>query len=233
MARSVTVQELVDEVKVLVEDPDGVLLTSDQYVRRVNRAYARLHSYYVGCEPDRYRTEATITAISGTAAYALPADWLATIGIDYVNGNCRDALERLQEEERNDYIGENGVARAFRLLGTNVVLYATPLTGQAYTHIYLPTAPVLVIGSSVDLRNGHEEWVEQYVARKLLQAKREYDGRWDGDLDKLELELKGEANWRYFTDCVTIMQKRNRRTWPYGPGVLGPSAGWPHLRSIG
>jgi hypothetical protein len=227
MARNVTVQEIVDEVQILVEDPLHKLATEPSYVRLVNRAYARLHAFYVAAEPDRYRTEATITAITGTAAYAMPADWLSTIGVDaVVNGTSREELQRLQEEERNDYIGQSGQARAFRDLATNVVLYPTPLTGQTYIHIYLPTAPVLILADLVDLRIGHEDWLEKVVARVLLSMKNEYRGQWDADIDKLELELRGEANLRYFTDCVTMMQKRNRRPWPYGPAA---SDIWPGL----
>jgi len=220
MARSIPVQEIVDEVQVLIEDPLHAVAPETEYLRRVNRHYARLHAFYVGMEPDRYRTEATITvSVADTASYPLPEDWLSTIGIDAVVGNQRPELVRLHEEERNDYIGQTGQSRAFRLLGSNVVLYPTPIVGQVYRHIYLPTAPVLLIGASVDCRVGHEAWLEWCVARDLLKAKQEYDGRWDDDIAKLEVELKMEANLRYFTDVVTLQAKRNRRPWPYGSGA--------------
>ena len=221
MARTVTVQEIVDEVQILVEDPSHALATEAEYVRRINRTNARLYAMYLAAEPDRYRTEATITAgTGGTSSYNLPADWYATIGVDRVSGNTRTELRRLHEEERNDYAGQTGTSEAFRLLGSTITLYPTPTTGQTYTHIYLPTAPVIAsVADTLDLRVGHEDGLEKMVARTLLQAKREYDGRWDDEIEMFKADLRRQANQRYYDDVVTMMRHRNRRVWPYGPGL--------------
>lgn len=227
MARSIGVQEIVDEVQILVEDPLHALAPESEYVRRVNRASARLYSYYVAAEPDRFRAESTITAAAppNSATSALPATWLATLGVDYASGNDRVPLERLQEEERNDYIGQVGQASKYRILGTNVVLYPTPTQGQTYTHIWIPTAPVITaVGDTIDCRLGHEEYLEYLVARALLKAKQEYDGRWDDEIGKLETELKLEANFRYFDDVLVMQPERARGRWPFSVprgGVLG------------
>lgn len=226
MARSVTAQDVIDEVQVLVEDPSHAVATETQYLARLNRHWARLYAYYVGAEPDRFRTEETITS-TGVAAYNLPATWLATVGIDAISGNQRTELRRLQEEERNDYIGRTGVPEAFRLVGsTQVTLYPTPTTGLTFTHIYIPTAPVLVVGTSIDCRLGHEAYLEWCLARELLKAKQEYDGRWDDDIAKIEMEMKTEANLRYFTDVVTMAAHRQRREWPYGQRPNGQWWPW-------
>jgi hypothetical protein len=219
MARSVTVQEIVDEVQILVEDPEHALATEGEYVRRVNRANARLYSYYVAAEPDRFRSESTITVAAppNSATSALPDTWLATIGVDYASGTDRSPLRRLQEDERNDYAGQTGQADAFRVLGSNVVLYPTPVTGQTYIHIWIPTAPVIDdVADTIDCRLGHEEYLEYLVARTFLEAKREYDGRWDATIAKIEAELKLEANYRYFDDVLVMKPERHRRRgWPF------------------
>lgn len=230
MARSVTVQNIVDEVQVLVEDSAHALATEAEYIRRVDRAAARLYSFYVAAEPDRYRTESTIVAAAppNSATSALPATWLATIGVDYASGNDRDPLYRLQEDERNDFMGETGQARAYRVLGANIVLYPTPIQGQTYTHIWIPTAPALtVVGDTIDCRLGHEVFIEYSVARDLLKMRQEYDGRWDEDIAKVENELKLEANLRYFSEPLVMTRgddhRQRRRRWPLTPrgGVLG------------
>jgi len=235
MARSVGVQEIVDEIQILVEDPLHKLDSEAGYVRRVNRKSARLYSYYVSAEPDRFRTEATITAGTGIVvgtinAYALPAAWLSTIGVDYASGNDRDPLYRLQEDERNDFVGETGQSVAFRNLGANIALYPTPVVGQTYIHIYIPTAPVLaaagIATDTIDCRLGHEDWLEKTVARDLLTMKNEYAGQWDAEINKIEAELKLEANWRYFDDVLVMRSERDvrRRSGPFRMprgGVLG------------
>jgi hypothetical protein len=217
MARNVTAQEVIDTVQIMVEDPLHALASEAEYLKQVNRAHARLYSYYVAAEPDRFRTEETITAAAppNSATSSLPATWLATIAVDYASGSERRPLKRLQEHERNDYIGQTGTAEAFRALGANMVLYPTPTQGQTYIHVYLPTAPVLVVGTSIDCRIGHEVYLEQWTARALLKMKQEYDGRWDDELAKLETELKLEANLRYFSDValMTADDRTSRYPW--------------------
>ena len=234
MARTVTVQSIVDEVQKLVEDPSHKLASETDYVGRVNRAAARLYSFYVAAEPDRYRTEATITALAATSAYALPSDWLATIAVDYAVGQDRAPLFRLQEEERNDFVGDTGQSRAFRVIGSNVVLYPTPLVGQTYTHVYIPTAPdltqpiapaITALANTIDCRLGHEEYLEMVVARGLLKFKNEYDGRWDGEIDEFEEQCKLEANWRYFNEIQVMQPSRDhhraQRQWNAWRGWRG------------
>ena len=224
MARSVTVQKIIDQVQVLCEDPDHALATEAEYISFINDEHARLYAFYVAAEPDRYRTEATITGVSGTSAYALPDDWLATIAIDFTSGSIREPLARLQEQDRNRFANSTtGQARAYRLIGSNVVLYPSPQTGQQYTHIYLPTAPVLdAVETTIDCRLGHDKWLQLAVARTLLNAENSYDGRWDEEIAKTEAELKLEANYRYFMDMARMdsedqIRKRNGSVWnPYG-----------------
>jgi hypothetical protein len=228
MARSVTVQKIVDEAQVLCQDPDHALATEAQYVSMVNDEHARLYAMYVAAEPDRYRTEATITALAATSAYALPADWLATVAIDYASGNTRTELDRLPEHDRNVYVGQTGTSKAFRVIGTNVVLYPTPNVGETYTHIYIPTAPVLSsVATSIDCRLGHDKWLQMCVARTLLKTEETYDGRWDDEIAKVEADLKVEANYRYFNDCVTMQarQGQQHRKWPYGTSMPWPFGG--------
>jgi hypothetical protein len=218
MARNVTVQKVVDEVQVLCQDVSHSLATEAQYISIINDEHARLYAYYVAAEPDRYRTEATITS-TGVAAYALPSDWLATIAVDFASGSVRTPLMRLQEQDRNLYVSTSGQSRAYRVIGTNVVLYPTPLTGQTYTHIYLPTAPVLsAVGTSIDCRLGHDKWLQMCVARTLLKTEETYDGRWDDEIKQVESELKMEANYRYFQDMARMQSDdwTRQRGWPFG-----------------
>jgi hypothetical protein len=223
MARSVTVQKIVDQVQVLTEDPLHALASEAEYISFIDEEHARLYAMYVQAEPDRYRTEATITGVGGTSAYALPSDWLATIAIDFASGSVREPLCRLQEQDRNRYLNSTGQSRAYRVIGTNVVLYPAPLTGQTYTHIYLPTAPTLsAVGTSIDCRLGHDKWLEMCVARTLLNKENTYDGRWDDEIAKVEAELQREANYRYFHDMSRMRPERDQLLYryPWWPGSV-------------
>jgi len=225
MARSVTVQQIVDQVQILCQDPDHALATEAQYVGFISDEYTRLYAAYVEAEPDRFRTEATINGSTGVSAYALPSDWYATIGVDYyVSGSVRKQLHRLQENDRNRYVVSGGDPDAYRVITTNVVLYPTPVTGQTFTHIYLPTAaPLTSVANSIDCRLGHERFLQFCVARVLLNAENSYDGRWDQEIAQTSAELKREANERYFRDLACMRPENQGRfgraypfAWPYG-----------------
>lgn len=226
MARSVTVQKIIDQVQILTQDPDHALATETQYIGFVSDEAARLYAYYVAAEPDRYRTEATVTALANTATYALPTDWLGTIAVDFASGSVREPLVRLQESDRNRYALDRGQSRAFRVIGTNLTLYPTPTVGQTYTHVYVPTAPDLTVAiapaitalaNTIDCRLGHDRWLQLCVARLLLNTEESYDGRWDEEIGKTEAELKQEANYRYFQDVARIKSEYQlcNRQWPF------------------
>lgn len=217
MARSVTVQVIVDGARFLADDANGKLASTSAMVTFTDLLWARLYSFYLAAEPDRFRTEATITS-DGTATYTLPTDWFSTIGIDFFFGTSNVCeLERLQETERNMFVGQgSGQSRKYRLGATTIVLFPTPVLGQTYRHIYLPTAPALtVVGSTIDCRMGHEEYLQLCLARKLLQKEEAYDGRWDRQIDKIETELKSEANLRYLNDMVTMVHRQTERDRPF------------------
>lgn len=221
MARTVTVQKIVDEVQVHCQDPSHKLATEAQYVSVCNDEFCRLYAYYVAAEPDRFRTEETITALAATPNYDLPDDWLSTIGVDYVSGETRFELERLQEYARNDYRQSGGHSLAFRVIADEVILYPTPVVGQTYTHIYIPTAPVISsTADTIDCRLGHDKFLQMCIARTLLKTEETYDGRWDDEIGKVEGELKLEANLRYFNQ-VSVMETqesamRRRYRFPFG-----------------
>jgi len=202
VADSVLVSTVRDNARARVDDASGAIAGDTEVLGYVQQAYKRLHGLYVGAEPDRFRTEATVTT-SGSATSNLPADWLSTIGVDYQPAtNTRYALRRLQEAERNAFNGvTNSQAMAYRVIGTTLALYPTPPSGQTYIHIYIPTTGTLTAGSSIDCRNGHEVFLEMLVARRLLEKEEAYDGRYEKQIDQIESELVEEAALRYMRDC--------------------------------
>lgn len=218
MARTVLVSQIVDQIQILVQDPDHALATEGQYRQFITDEYTRLYAAYIAAEPDRFRTEATITTVANTATYALPADWVGTIAVDYVSGSVRRPLVRLMENDRFNYVNGTGEAEAYRVIGSNVVIYPTPATVMTLTHVYIPAPPgLLALNDTIDCRLGHERFLQFCVARILLNSENTYDGRWDAEIAKTEAELKLEANYRYFQDQPTMRSERRlrRRGWPF------------------
>lgn len=212
------------------DETDEAIATDTEVLRWLRQEWKRLYGLYVSAEPDRFRTVSNIGVVAGTATYALPATWFATISIDYIrsaSGNQYDPLRRLQEPERLDFDGCAGapIAEAYRLVGTNVELYATPTDSSAsYRHTWVPTAPDIASeATAVDVRNGHDVYLEMLLAKRLLQKEEAYDSRFEatdpnnplpGTIQHFEKLLLEEAQLRYMYDAERqFPASRRRRGW--------------------
>lgn len=233
MAREVEVNSIIDLIRILCEDPQGIL-ANGQAINFLDLEFARLYAMYVQAEPDRFRVEQTFTVgtTPPTNEFELPEDWMLTIAVDYISSpTVFLPLERLQEQDRNRFndVGSSS-ARAYRLLtrpqGSSeepnhefLVLYpVTLLQGQKYRHIYIPSAPKITsLGQFLDCRNGHEKYLAMTTARMLLNTENTYDGRWDDEIAEIVQQLQREANYRYFHDVgrMSSEYEMRRRSWPF------------------
>lgn len=211
MADTVTAQSVIDGARSRIMDASGDVSDNTDILIYVRDAWKHLYSLYIGAEPDRFRTEVSIT---GAATVALPADWLATIAVDYQQSvGMRWALRRLQEADRNAFNGTtSGNAFAYRVIGTNLCLYPTP-SGGTYIHIYIPTAPAIAsAATTIEVRGGDDGYLQKVVARDLLMKEEAYDGRYDKEIEKLEEDLVEKAALRYMRDA-NEMRSDDACTW--------------------
>ena len=203
MADTVTVASVIAGARSLIDDSAGVVSDATDILIYVRHAWKRLYSLYLGAEPDRFRTEVSIT---GAATVALPADWLSTVAVDYQqSAGLRFPLRRLQEADRNSLLPSGGPALAYRVIGENICLYPTP-SGGTYIHVYVPTATAIVNdATTLNVRAGHDEYLHKDIARALLKAKDEgYDGRYEDELKQIEASLVEDAALRYMRDANEI-----------------------------
>lgn len=208
MADSVLASAVILGARERADDAvDEAIADDAEILRYLVQAWKRLHALYVQAEPDRFMTSSNVGVVAGTATYSLPATWLGTVRVDYVQsstGNLYRPLRRLQDPEVLLFNGTPSapIATAYRAVGTNLVLYPTPSDSSAsYRHTYLTTAPSIPnTSTSLEVRNGHDVYLEMLVAKRLLQKEEAYDGRFEKELEQIEEDLKSEANLRYFMD---------------------------------
>jgi hypothetical protein len=204
VADLVTVASVIAGARSLIDDAAGATSDATDILIYVRHAWKRLYSLYIGAEPDRFRTEVTV---SGAATIPLPSDWLSTVAVDYQqSAGTRYPLRRLQEADRNAFNGtSSGNALAYRVIGTNLCLYPTPSSGS-YVHVYIPTATTIVdTSTTLEVRGGDDEYLHKDIARALLKAKDEaYDGRYEDELKKIEEDLVEKASLRYMRDANEI-----------------------------
>lgn len=85
-----------------------------------------------------FETEASITA-NGASSYALPADHLATVKVDFVvdAAGTRRELAEIMVQEHVHVVGQTGDAFFFALTAQTIELYPKPASGT-YKHLYIP-----------------------------------------------------------------------------------------------
>lgn len=100
-----------------------------------NEVYGELYGILAKSGLRYFETTQSLTA----ATTALPAGYLSTLGVYYVNGSYIEPLEEVMFQERHHVVGSSmGRAYFYELAGSNIVLLPTYASGQTYTHYYIP-----------------------------------------------------------------------------------------------
>lgn len=190
--RAVTVAVLIPRIRRWVAaEGDTDFLPDAEVLDYLNEEWPRLYALYAKAYPESFRTEVDVVT-DGTPSRPLPADWWETVGVDYQRtGGRYGRLRRLMEAERNRFAqASSSRAFAFRAIKNALFFYPTPPAGQTYRHIYVPTAPVLTLGDSIDGVLGHEKLLELEVAIRILAGKDETD---PSTLMTLRVDVKREV----------------------------------------
>lgn len=174
MARSVTLGEIRTRAQQLADigtDADGgSFVSSAEWSRYIDQAYCELYELMANSGLYYFESEQSITT-TGAATVALPADHFQTIGVDYQRNNYWTPLHRIGVRERNRFpITGVAYAMAYRVVGTNLVLYGTPPSGQTYRHLYVPAPASLVDAADATTVDGVAGWEEYIVVDAAIRA---------------------------------------------------------------
>ncbi len=179
MARTVTIAQVMTRarVKADVSGADGVGWIPDTELQGfVDAAHTELYDLLVKHELHQFETTATVTTVSGTATYALPADHYKTLALDYQWATNRyEAVPEVTFAERNrftvPFTNQYGTrAAGYRIVGGNLVLLPTPGGVQVYRHIYIP-APADISAADVDTTiDGIAGWDELLVIKAAINC---------------------------------------------------------------
>lgn len=141
MGRTISMGTLVTRCKQRCDLENAGNPSDSEWKSYISQVYAELYSIIAETGMRHFESESNIVT-TGVASYALPSDHLSTIGVDYLVNALTDQRERLVElmiQERNILRGISGgsYSRAYSVVGSNVVLFPTPPTGQTYKLIYV------------------------------------------------------------------------------------------------
>lgn len=162
MARAFTLGTLVGRCQQRADKENDSHIETPEWKALISEYYGELHALIVEKGARYFETEATITA-TGATSYALPADHLSTIGVDFVlngtTGPRRPVYGPIAVQHRARLLGHEGTALYFGLEAANIALYPVPSSGT-YKHLYVPQPTDLSASgdsTSVDLINVYGE----------------------------------------------------------------------------
>lgn len=115
MARSVTLQTIADRARVHADLKSSSFINDTEMLGILNETYCELYDELVMAYENYYRSTSTITLVSGTTLYDLPATFYKMIGVDYLIGGQYVTLRPFMESERNTVSGTAVPAGTLRL----------------------------------------------------------------------------------------------------------------------
>lgn len=189
--------------------------------RIINVAYNDYYSYIVSINPDWYVSEASLSVVSGTAAYSLSSiasDYWQLIGCDVLDGSDYYKLVPFNFSERNrpqDTGNKRGTR--YRVMGSNLRLSPTPNWSGTVRVWYIPAPATLT--ADTDTVDGVAGWEEYIVLHALIQysAKSEEDSSLHAaQLGAIKEQIKQLAGTRHEEDADTVRDITEERVYPAG-----------------
>lgn len=161
MARSVTLQSIADRARVHADMRDTSFISDAEILALINEAFPELYDELVTVYENYYSATTTISLVSGTSSYALPAAFYKTLGVDLqVNSNAYITLKPFMEAERN------------ATLTTNLSIPSATVRLR-----YIPAPTIFTsLSQSVDGVSGWDRLLSLLVAIDMLDAE-ESDSR--------------------------------------------------------
>lgn len=136
MARNFTIAALITKGRRRCHQENSDCLSAAEWQDELSTICSEFQGLIVDSGSRIFESEQTITA-TGATGYALPADFLAEVGVDDPDGNH---LTPLLVQERNHTNGATGTARYYSLVNDEIRLFPNPSSGD-YTLIYAPQCP--------------------------------------------------------------------------------------------
>lgn len=108
MARSVTVQSIIDRARLHADMRGTGFMRDAELLDLMNEVYPELYDELVASYESYYQTSNTISIVNGTNSYSLPADFYKLTGVDFeVSSGQYITLKPFMEAERNASLTTN------------------------------------------------------------------------------------------------------------------------------
>jgi hypothetical protein len=183
MAFNVTLGSMKTQARQRADMENTTFISDSELGIYLNNSATELYDLLVQAYGEYYyKSESTISMVSGTFDYSLPSDFYKLIGLDLlISGTYNTAsaqyaaLMPLPVRERNKYqnissttVAGNYPNYRYRIFGDKV-RFVQPSSSDTVVVLYVPRMPLLSTdGSNFDGINGWEEYVIVDAAIKML-----------------------------------------------------------------
>lgn len=225
MADTIAVSALITKIRRKADIENSNVCTDAELITYINSAFKEMYNAIVLKYENYYVTSGSISVVSGTATYALPADFLKLLGIDRGSSGSVISLKPYAFQQRNSHGGAGGfyVNERYRyiLQGANVKFVPTPTTTETLTIWYVPV-PTAITSSAqtVDMINGFDEFITEECAGQVMRKQNlggeEYFAK--ARLKKAEIIEFCAMRDANEPDSVEdhYIGRMNESLWPYG-----------------
>lgn len=202
---------------------DTVRHTDTMLNQYMNDSLKRLQALYLKKGLVKVKRIQSLT-ITGATYYACPSDYLATVGVFYVDGDATTRLRRMQGIERPEMVAISGsIASQYRIFelgeasGVNLTqkrieLYPNPSSGT-YQHVYVP---VITFSSDTDVLDdvlGWHEYIVLDVAIKVYHRDNLDARPLIYERERLEQQIEDEAEARDLNETYVVQDVNNSGGW--------------------
>lgn len=198
-------------------------ITDTELNSYINASVAHLYDILVEQDPSRYLTQGTISVVSGTESYALPATFYKAISVNipYTGSTSGYVVaRRIGWQERHHYasgIGSNKETTYYSIRGGNIYFWPTPTWTDTVQFEFIPVYTTLTNDTDTfDCVNGWEEWVVADVLAKCAAKADDDSSPWErqraivenrihiaGDIDQARPKTVTNVNTYYgYRGCV-------------------------------
>lgn len=223
MANPETLATLRTRCQERVDKVNSTFVSTAEWTRLINQAYARLYAVLTSKYPDYYSTSANLAVTSGVEYTALPSSFYKATALFYLDGTTRRPMEEFNLHDlgsfANPWPSTSAIVTAYRLVGANVYWFPKPGESGTVELWYIPQVTRLASDSDVisaQVVDGWEEFIINDVAAKV-RVKEERDPRphWAANEEFLR-HVEADAASRNVARAPTVVDvERGVGGWPW------------------
>jgi len=141
MPRKFSVLDLITRGRRRCDQENRDVLSAAEWKEELSTIKSEFDGELIDSGMRYFEKTSTLTTVTGQNEYLVPSDFLAMVGIDYVQGDGQKIeLVPMLAQERNYFTGTqaSGQSVAYQLIGQNIKFGPPPSGGQTYEIVFVP-----------------------------------------------------------------------------------------------